>query len=68
MKNEYPDMDKQGLDDFFEQTLKSHLGEDYSCKKCLPEDHESVFCRCEDRNIKVARLNREMLKDNRAEE
>ena len=25
------------------------------CDKCLPEDHEGRFCRCEPRNIAIAR-------------
>lgn len=29
------------------------------CSECLPEDHDGVFCRCESRNIEVAKKLRE---------
>ncbi len=25
------------------------------CSKCKPEDHEWIFCRCEERNIRIAK-------------
>ena len=28
---------------------------DLTCSKCNPEDHDANFCRCEDRNIKLAK-------------
>lgn len=28
------------------------------CKKCPPEDHEDWACRCEDRNIRIAKERR----------
>lgn len=55
------------LDDIVEKETKKHLRNEYHCEKCVPEDHENEFCRCEDRNIKIAKQNREMLKDNKAE-
>jgi hypothetical protein len=30
----------------------------HKCGKCLPEDHEDWACRCEDRNIRVAKERR----------
>src|SRR6266478_7745321 len=29
------------------------LDDYYKCKSCLEKDHEGIFCRCEDRNIRV---------------
>lgn len=29
------------------------------CSKCPDSDHEGIFCRCEDRNIKVAKIMRD---------
>ncbi len=34
--------------------------DDYlKCKKCPDSDHEGMFCRCEDRNIRIAKERRE---------
>lgn len=30
----------------------------YKCSKCLPADHQGAFCRCEDRNIRIAKAQR----------
>lgn len=45
------------------------------CKICDSKDHEGVFCRCENRNIRIAKLRRDqglsnwdMQKDNKAED
>lgn len=32
----------------------------FQCTRCLPVDHEGYFCRCESRNMRIA-------KDHRAE-
>lgn len=32
----------------------------FQCTRCLPADHEGYFCRCESRNMRIA-------KDHRAE-
>jgi|SRR6185503_11410080 len=32
---------------------------DSSCPKCVIEEHEGIFCRCESRNIQVAKRQRE---------
>ncbi len=35
------------------------ISEDHlKCKKCSDEDHEGQFCRCEGRNIRVAKEKR----------
>lgn len=46
------------LDAILEKIVSSHLKEDAICHECLPEDHEGEFCRCESRNIRIAKLNR----------
>lgn len=56
-----------GLDHILDTILECHLKEDFRCTKCAPEEHEHEFCRCESRNIRIAKRNREMLKDNKAE-
>lgn len=33
----------------------------YQCEKCPIEQHEGIFCRCESRNIRVAKRKREAL-------
>lgn len=50
--------------DFYTHKL---LKDDYLCSVCSPEDHEKEFCRCESRNIRIAKRIREVLKDNKAE-
>lgn len=38
--------------------------DDYlKCKKCTQKDHEDIFCRCEERNIRIARKKRLMGED-----
>jgi hypothetical protein len=55
------------LDKIVDFYTHKHLKEDYLCKVCSPEDHEKEFCRCESRNMRIAKLNREVLKDNKGE-
>src|ERR1700676_2948743 len=44
----------------------------FKCSKCVPEDHEGFFCRCESRNMEVAKQLRDiglspwMIKKNQA--
>lgn len=33
------------------------------CPKCSPENHEGIFCRCEARNIRIAKEQRFARKD-----
>lgn len=40
----------KSIDEFINQ-CECHL----KCDKCLPEDHEGYFCRCESRNIELAK-------------
>jgi hypothetical protein len=47
----------KSLDKFFMQC--DCVEEPLTCKKCTPEEHEGHFCRCESRNIKLARQLRE---------
>jgi hypothetical protein len=56
-----------GLDRIVKDTVSKHLKDDAVCKECLPEDHENEFCRCESRNMRIARLNRQAFKDNKGQ-
>jgi len=40
--------------------IKTFIGIGDKCSKCPPEDQNGIFCRCEGRNIKVAKMKREM--------
>jgi|SRR6267142_2776529 len=43
-----------------EDWLKYMQNDDYEkCNRCLESDHEGNFCRCENRNIRIAKLKRE---------
>jgi len=46
----------ESLDEFVSQ-CKCH--EDKKCDKCKPEDHDGFFCRCESRNIALAKVMRQ---------
>lgn len=41
------------------QYIKTFIGIGEKCCKCPTEDHDGIFCRCEGRNIKVAKMKRE---------
>lgn len=42
----------------------ANKSEDYhQCMKCPPEKHEGAFCRCEDRNIRIAKERRSNKED-----
>jgi hypothetical protein len=55
------------LDALVMKAVLAHLGTDYLCSKCLPGEHEQEFCRCEERNMRIAKLNREPFKDNKGQ-
>ena len=39
--------------------MDTHTSSDHiKCDKCSDEDHEGQFCRCEDRNIRIAKERR----------
>lgn len=45
---------------FKEEMKKILISSDHlKCKKCSDSDHEGQFCRCEDRNIRIAKEKRE---------
>ena len=39
--------------------MKKEKMDDYEeCKKCLKSDHVGIFCRCESRNMRIAKEHR----------
>ncbi len=51
----------KSIDDFLDQCKCEETKEKILlvCSKCTKEEHEGYFCRCEDRNIRLARQIRE---------
>lgn len=39
-------------------SMNNYMDDYLKCPKCKKEDHEGVFCRCEDRNIRIAKERR----------
>ncbi len=47
------------LEDMHKKVNKGQAMDDYlKCNKCSESDHEGKFCRCEDRNIRIAKVQR----------
>ncbi len=53
---------KSGLEKSL-QGQKENMDDYLKCGKCKEEDHEGQFCRCEDRNIRIA-IERRKRKEN----
>lgn len=53
---------KKELEEDLENMHKADKGQvidTLKCDKCSDEDHEGIFCRCESRNIRIAKEKRE---------